>query len=126
ELPKFERMKKDLRNPLHRWLMYLDEHLPEQQLKELMELDANIKKTEELLMKLSSDEETYRLYEAREHSLMERNSLIADGVAKGLEEGLEKGIEKGIEKGMEKGKLEVIRNMLKEGIDVHLIAKVTG
>ncbi|WP_168118785.1 Rpn family recombination-promoting nuclease/putative transposase [Paenibacillus sp. HB172176] len=110
ELPKFERMMKDINNPLHRWLMYLDERLSEHQLKELIEMDANIKKTEELLLRLSSDEETYRLYEAREHSLMERNSLIADGVAKGIE----------------KGKQEVIKNMLKEGVDVELIAKVTG
>jgi predicted transposase/invertase (TIGR01784 family) len=122
ELPKFERMKKDLYDPLHRWLMYLDERLSEHQLKELIEMDANIKKTEELLLRLSSDEETYRLYEAREHSLMERNSLIADGVAKGMEQGIKKGIEKGIEK----GKKEVIKNMLKEGLEVDLIAKVTG
>ncbi|WP_281287160.1 hypothetical protein [Paenibacillus hemerocallicola] len=36
-----------------------------------------IGKTEERLEWLSSDEETIRLYEAREHSLIERNSLIA-------------------------------------------------
>ncbi|MCI3921083.1 Rpn family recombination-promoting nuclease/putative transposase [Paenibacillus sp. TRM 82003] len=126
ELPKFERMVKDMSNPLHRWLLYLTENMPEQERQELIERDPDLKKTEELLIRLSGDEETYRLYEAREHSLMERNSLIADGIAKGMEQGIEKGIEKGMEQGIEQGKVDIAKNMLKKGMEPELIAEVTG
>ncbi len=62
------------------------------------------------MLKLSADEDTYRLYEAREHSLLERNSLIADGIARGVEQ----------------GKLEIIKNMQKEGMDIELIVQLSG
>jgi predicted transposase/invertase (TIGR01784 family) len=95
-------------------LLFLDEKLPDSVLKELMDMDPVIKKTEERLEWLSSDEETQRLYEAREHSIIERNSLISDGEAKGKFEGK-------IE-----GKTEVILNMLSKGLDIVLISELTG
>ncbi|TVY08605.1 Rpn family recombination-promoting nuclease/putative transposase [Paenibacillus cremeus] len=122
EMPKFERMEKDLNNSLHRWLMYLDEKLPDALLKELMKMDPQIKKTEDLLLKLSSDEETYRLYEAREHSLLERNSLIADSEARGIE----KGIELGIEKGEKRAMVRTIKMMLEKKMDISFIAEFYG
>ncbi|HEX7055676.1 MAG TPA: PD-(D/E)XK nuclease family transposase [Bacilli bacterium] len=77
EYPKFRSISKDMNDPLHRWLMFLEEDLPEQQLKELMEMDPIIRKAEERLEWLSSDEETRRMYEFRENSRIERNSLMA-------------------------------------------------
>ncbi|MCM1371326.1 MAG: hypothetical protein NC181_05540, partial [Clostridium sp.] len=51
----------------------------------------------------------------------------------GLEQGMKQGIERGIEQGIKKGKLEgkteekldIARNMLKEGSKVDFISKVT-
>ncbi len=126
ELPKFQRIVKDVHNPLHRWLMYLDENLPDQQLKELIEMDFQIRNAEELLLKLSTDEDTFRLYQAREHSLMERNSLIADGIAKGIEQGIEKGIEKGKEEGIELERNKIISKLLESGLTPMEITKLTG
>ena len=52
------------------------------------------------------------------------------GIAQGMEEGVEKGIEKGREEGREQGerlgKLETARKMLARGMDVSLIADLTG
>lgn len=130
ELPKFIRGVKDMTNPLHRWLTYLYEQLPEDHLKDLAEMDPQIKKTEELLLRLSGDEETYRLYEAREYALLERNSLIADGRAEGLEKGIEIGKTEGKEEGKLEGKLEgkweVADRMLAMGMEIGLIADATG
>ena len=39
---------------------------------------------------------------------------------------MKKGMEKGIEKGREEEKLETAKKMLKEGIKIDLIIKVTG
>ncbi|CAM4428061.1 MAG: hypothetical protein E7L01_02545 [Paenibacillus macerans] len=44
----------------------------------------------------------------------------------GLKEGMEEGIEKGIEQGMEKGIEKTALNMLREGMEISLVAKVTG
>jgi predicted transposase/invertase (TIGR01784 family) len=110
EYPKFQKTTKDLNDPLHRWMLFLDEKLPEDQLKELTIMDPVIRKTEERLEWLSADEETRRLYEAREHSLIERNSLKAEGWAEGRVEAL----------------IEVARNLLRKGNDPVEIADTTG
>jgi predicted transposase/invertase (TIGR01784 family) len=107
---KFLKAEKDLNDPLHRWLLFLDEKLPDPILKELMELDPVIKRAEERLEWLSSDAETQRLYEAREHSLIERNSLISEGKAEGKIE----------------GKIEVVLTMISKGFDSSLIRELTG
>ncbi|MEX2460306.1 MAG: Rpn family recombination-promoting nuclease/putative transposase [Paenibacillaceae bacterium] len=111
---KFLKAEIDLNDPLHRWLLFLDEKLPYPILKELMEMDPVIKRVEERLEWLSSDAETQRLYEAREHSLIERNSLISEGKIEGKAEGK-------IE-----GKSEVVLTMLKKGLDSSLIQELTG
>jgi predicted transposase/invertase (TIGR01784 family) len=114
EYPKFREVDKNFGDPLHRWLLFLDEKLPEDQLKELVSMDPVIKKAEERLEWLSSDEETLRLYEAREFSRIERNSLISEAKAAGRAEG------------KAEGKAEIASQMLREGLEVSLIAKLTG
>lgn len=126
EYPKFKELHKDLTDPLHRWLLFLDERLPEDQLEELIRMDPVIAKAEERLDWLSSDEETIRLYEAREHSLIERNSLIADGEARGLARGKELGRLEGKVEGKAEGKAEVVKNMLRKGARDELIKEFTG
>jgi predicted transposase/invertase (TIGR01784 family) len=122
ELPKFEGMVKNLSNPLHRYLMYLSENLSESERQALIETDPDLKITEELLLKLSADEETYQRYEAREFELLERNSFIADGIAKGMELGREEGREEGVHRRNK----EIVQNMLQKGFATELIIEVTG
>lgn len=117
EYSKFKKMNKNLDDPLHRWLLFMDEKLPENQLKELIAMDPIIKKTEERLEWLSGDEETLRLYEAREYARIEYNSLMSEAKARGRAEGRVEG--------KAEGKREIAMNMLHEGIEPSLIAKVT-
>ncbi|OMG46671.1 hypothetical protein BK140_26030 [Paenibacillus macerans] len=53
-----------------------------------------------------------------------------EGLKEGMEEGIEKGIEQGIEQGIavgvEKGIEKTALNMLREGMEISLVAKVTG
>jgi hypothetical protein len=51
ELPKFKRFDpKDLKgNALHRWLKFFDKMLPEEKLKELVEMASAIKRAEKKL-----------------------------------------------------------------------------
>ena len=48
--------------------------------------------------------------------------LIEIGIGKGIELGIEQGIEKGIEKNT----LDVIRNCVKNGIQIPMISNITG
>ena len=50
----------------------------------------------------------------------------SDDIMTIAEQLIQEGIKKGIEKGREEGKLEVVRNALKEGAEIDLIAKLTG
>lgn len=118
EYPKFRRTAKNFHEPLHRWLLFLEDMLPEDLLEELMSMDPVIKKAEDRLEWLSGDEETRRLYEAREFSKYERNSIISSAK--------EEGEEIGKAEGKAEAKEEIARNLLALGMDVKKIAKATG
>lgn len=114
ECPKFRRKTRDLQDPLQRWLLFLEDKLPEKLRKELMAMDPMIEKAEKRLEWLSSDKETQRLYEAREESLMERNSIIKSAKDEGRAEGE-----------MEE-KLKVAKHLVDLGVDIEVIEKATG
>lgn len=44
----------------------------------------------------------------------------------GMREGYQEGFDRGIKEGLEQGKIEDVRNMLKENLDINLISKITG
>ncbi len=110
EFPKFERATKDKSIALHRWLMFLDEKLPEEELKELMAMDRAIEKIEVQLEELSNDEFTRQLAEARGHALSEWNTQILGSKAEGKVE----------------AKVEIVKNLLNKGLDAALISEVSG
>lgn len=77
-------------------------------------MDPVIRKTEERLEWLSGDEETIRLYEAREHSLIELNSLLSEGKAAGKAEG------------KAEAKREVALKLIQSEQDNAFVAEITG
>jgi predicted transposase/invertase (TIGR01784 family) len=108
ELPKFNKLEeKNLKEDrLQRWLTFFNKDISEEKLKELVELDTDIKRAEERLEYLSSDEKTIEIYKAREKSLHERANMISSA--------------------KDEGKKEVIKNALKEGLTLDIISKITG
>ncbi|XID92004.1 Rpn family recombination-promoting nuclease/putative transposase [Paenibacillaceae bacterium WGS1546] len=114
EFPKFERARKDKRNPLHRWLMFMDEKLSEQELKELTAMDPIIGKTEERLEMLSADDHVRNLAEARDKALRDWNSSM------------EGSREEGLARGRAEGKAEVALKLLRSGMEPKFVAEVTG
>ncbi|SHH36418.1 conserved hypothetical protein (putative transposase or invertase), partial [Thermosyntropha lipolytica DSM 11003] len=66
---------------------------------------------------------------ARELRLERREDImtLAERLRReGMEKGIAKGIEKGIAKGIEKGKEEAALNALQKGLDIQIIAEITG
>lgn len=124
EVPKFNKMEnKNLKgDKLQRWLTFLNKDVPEEKLKELMEMDKDIKRAEKRLEYLSSDKETIEIYKAREKSLHERANMI-NGARK---EGEKIGEQRGIQRGIQKRDIELIRNSLENGLTLDLISSITG
>lgn len=111
ELPKFKRGFKNINNPLDRWLLFLEEDTSNDMLKEVLAVDSVIRKAEERLEWLSSDEETIKLYKAREESLIEKMSLLDEAE------------ERGLKKGIEQGKIDMAKEMILDGENIEKIKK---
>ncbi|MCK9443949.1 MAG: Rpn family recombination-promoting nuclease/putative transposase [Tissierellaceae bacterium] len=145
ELKKFEKLiewesnGKELEE-VELWLTFIKKtgkEGAETLLEKLVERSETIKMAKEMLEKISGDELLRQKYYAREKARLDEISRIKyaeskgyeTGLEKGLAEGIEKGIEKGMEKGMEKGiekeKREMARELLKDGMEVALVAKYT-
>jgi predicted transposase/invertase (TIGR01784 family) len=108
-MPKFRKASKDINNPLHRWLLFLEKDIPKEMLKEVVKMDPVIRKAEERLEWLSSDEETIKLYKAREEALIEKMSLINEAE----------------ERGEHKKAIEIAKNLI-EVLDTETISLKTG
>jgi predicted transposase/invertase (TIGR01784 family) len=97
-------------------------------------MDPVIKKAEDRLEWLSGDEETIRLYEAREFSKYERNSIISsakqtgreEGLQEGKKEGMKEGMKTGMQEGEKKAAKEIAQNLLSMGIEPAKVARATG
>ncbi|MFD0712790.1 Rpn family recombination-promoting nuclease/putative transposase [Paenibacillus sp. GCM10027626] len=130
ECSKFRQLPFNINDPLHRWLRFMEKHITNEQLEELMRMDDTIREAEERLAYLASDAETRRRYALREKALHDKASLLKDardeGIKEGIERGYKQGIEQGMEQGIEKMTYEMAINMLKEGLDYKLIRRLTG
>ncbi len=71
--------------------------------------------------KYSSDDEVVALYSAYSKEELERNTVLNEERKEAREEGFNEGFNDGSEK-----KLQIIKNMLKENIDINIISKVTN
>jgi predicted transposase/invertase (TIGR01784 family) len=105
---KFKKLKTGdiANNPLERWLTFLDKDSPEEDLKEVIQMDSAISKANDRLNFVSQDKDFLRAYHLREMAMSDWTT--------GINTAMEKGIEKGREKGIEEGRNEVI-NLLKSG-----------
>ena len=62
----------------------------------------------------------------RRDRVAEREYAKEEGIEQGMKKGLEQGREKGREEGMEKGMALVASNMLKNKMNMDLVAQMTG
>lgn len=109
EMEKFKKLeRKNLKeDKLQRWLSFFREDISEEELKELMEMDTDIKKAEEKIEYLSSDPKTLELYKARERSLHERANMISSAKEEGANEKA----------------LKVAENLLRMGLGIKQVAE---
>jgi predicted transposase/invertase (TIGR01784 family) len=114
ELPKVHRWRVPYEGTdLLSWLIFLQAST-EEEIIMASEGKPAIQKAYHTLQIMSLDEETRRLYEAREMFLHDQATRMQEAKEEGLEEGIKKGRE------------EVAKNMLSLGIDDELVIKATG
>ena len=107
ELPKFRRINQDVKNPLHRWLLFMEDISPD--LLEVLKMeDPAIARAESVLDWLSCDQETLRLYELREKAIHDEITRIEGAFDKGKEEGKQEGRQEG----KQEGQIEMILQLL--------------
>ncbi len=79
------------------------------------------------LIKLSKEKRNLSSYSKEELYLMcAKEEGENEGIKKGRIQGLEEGRQEGIQIGISRKENEIIRNMLKDNLDINLISKYTG
>jgi len=108
EMEKFRKLRnKNLKeDKLQRWLSFFREDISKEELKELMDMDVDIRKAEEKIEYLSSDPEALELYKARERSLHDRANMISSA--------------------KDEKAIEDATNLLKLGVSIDIIIKAIG
>ena len=109
ELPKFLRSKYDIKKKLDQWLLFID-YSKKELIKQIMEENENVREAEENMEEITKDKHEQYLAWLHEKYILEKNTAEKAG----------------IEKGISKGKREIAKRMLKEKMEISLIAKLTN
>ncbi|MBG9580981.1 ATPase [Bacillus thuringiensis] len=109
-----------------RWLLLLpaneDEHLTHTLEEIAMNQDPILQKAIDKWGHMSQDPSFRKEYEAREKALMDE----AAGIAHALNKGREQGIQEGLQKGKLAERIQLVRGMHKNGMEIEDIVKFTG
>jgi len=127
ELPKFNIGEEELSTEMERWLYLIknSSDLDESVVRKLLGGEDYIKALKELevMKKVGLERERYLSRLKYEKDL---SGIRREGLDIGIEIGRKEGVELGRKEGVEKGKEMLIRTMLKEGLDIELISRVSG
>ena len=132
ELPKLPENLIDGSSDILLWAKFINAERKEE-FDMLAQKNPYIESAYQHLQLISQDKQKRLEYEAREKALRDYNQLMAEAEQKGLQQGLKRGIERGIEQGIKQGieqgieqkQIEVVKEMLKLGMDKKTICKIT-
>ena len=119
QLPKFKEKCKRISSKLEEWLTFI----VNDSLEEISMINNEyVKKAEEELEYLNSDEEEKELARLREKAIRDEAAAMAGAIKRGREEGKVEGLEEG----RAEEKAEIAKKMLEENIEIETIIKLTG
>ena len=123
---------KGLNPSMLKWLRFLAAKRKEE-FELLAKEDKELNRAYERLQQISADDEARIWYELRQKGILDQRTIEAEGREKALKaleegraEGLEEGRAEGLEEGRTEGLKEVAANALQKGMDIALIASITG
>jgi predicted transposase/invertase (TIGR01784 family) len=118
EMPKFRRVRRekkvDLKEPLHRWLAYLDKNSPREVVEEVLKMDVAIQQFQDKMDMIRRDPAMLRTYEGYEKALSDWTSGI-NGAKR-----------EGIQIGEKKRNIEIAKNLKGMGLSLEQISQATG
>ena len=115
EIPKLRKLEnsEEVSDMLEAWITFIER--PTSEIIDRLEMTSSeIKEAKEELIRLSGNDKERERFERRFESLLEQNSLLANAERKGMQ------------KGIQKEKIEIARNLIKNGLDDNLILNSTG
>ena len=115
---KWRRGKKDLNDPLNRWLAWFDEGSPPELIAEVANMDSAIMAANERQHFIIQNEEEYQLYWMRRKAEHDRISSLNGARMKGEEIGRQEG--------REEREMEIARNALAKGATPDFVQEITG
>jgi predicted transposase/invertase (TIGR01784 family) len=127
---KFRRTgKRDLENPLDRWLTYFDEHSPENLIEEVVNMDSAIRLVQEKLNQIDLDPKLRRAYESIEKAERDRVSelnAVRREVTQEADRRVAEAVQEATWKAMWEAKREMAQNLKARGFPAEQIAELTG
>ncbi len=137
ELPKFRKAHPDMNEKLNQWIAFIDNY--DRGLINMAEKkNKTLEKARQEINYLMGDEEVRRLAELREKwendyvdaKEFGRLTGLEEGLEEGLREGMEEGKKQGLKEGKKQGKeeerIQIVKKMKKNGLELELIEKITG
>ncbi len=109
-----ETYQKDKENKKNQWVMFLEDPNSEE-VKEIMEKNEDVKKAVVTVREMSEDEKMERLAELRQKAIMDEKALYNTGIREGKEIGEQIG--------ERKNKIEVIKRMVNDNLEIETIKK---
>ena len=116
-----EAYREDKENKKNQWVMFLEDP-NSKEVKEIMEKNEDVKKAIITVKEMSEDEKMEKLAELRQKAIMDEKALYNTGIR----EGKELGRATGKEEGKHENKIEVIKRMLNDNLEIEMIKKYTN
>lgn len=133
-IPKAKRVyQQNDKDKIGQWMIFFDDP-NKKEVNNIVKENETIKDAIIELTEMSDDYELRRIAELREKGRRDRVAEIQYAIDEGMEKGIKEGIKEGMKEGKKEGrkegeykeKLRIAKNLLKEGVDINTIKKVTG
>ena len=124
ELPKFKKDLKELETIQEQWIYFIKnagslEYIPKG-------LNSHIRNALDTVNEANLTKEELEVQHKRKEFISIQKLAILKATNDGFDKGIEQGIEEGIKQGEKKKQLEIVKNLLKVGIDIETISISTG
>jgi len=124
ELPKFNKELKKLQGIEEEWVWFLKnsgslEYVPET-------LSREVKNAFDISNEANMSKEELEIQHKKREFIYIQKKSLTKALNDGLKTGIKRGLKQGIEQGKIEGKIEDAKKMLKEGLEIGLISKITG
>jgi predicted transposase/invertase (TIGR01784 family) len=123
EMPLFRRLaEKDINDPLHRWLMFLDQETKSEVLEEVVKMDSGIQRAQERMDLITMDREAYRAYELREAQI----AFYDEDVRTAAKEAAKEIVKEAAKEAAKNRDIEIARDGKVKGVPLEYISLLTG